>query len=470
MYADINRKNLDPKTTHFSDVLFHQGRVMLPSDLNEGGAIFQYYLRQFIVDFVGQYWRTPNSFEISDVDSKNFKISKGHFYINGILCVNEKDICWSSEKDGVVVLVQPMVPSPEWDDIKNVDLKAIPFAVYLECWERHVNSIQRPVIREVALGGLDTSSRLEIAWQVRVLTSELAKNYGVDITQALKNKNPPIDVSIITEITNKFQNFGNQLAPAATDSCEKGQALLETLDSAQPTLRVWAKKPADTIEPCTISPDSQYRGQENQLYRVEIHMPGVPSKTTKPSFKWSRENGSVAFKIITKNLKLSSGKIILDVETLGPDRRYGLCVNDWVELMSDEIEFGQKVLPLAQVEKIDSNLGRLTLAINTKAEIDFTGCTMLRRWDQNDRYNTINANGTIDILEASDDDYEKGKWILLEHGIKIQFQPGGNYRKGDYWLIPARVATGDVEWPKKEDSTPDARLPDGIKLDVQVFN
>jgi hypothetical protein len=40
----------------------------------------------------------------------------------------------------------------------------------------------------------------------------------------------------------------------------------------------------------------------------------------------------------------------------------------------------------------------------------------------------------------------------LEDGIQIQFQPGATYRTGDYWLIPARVATGDVEWPKLRDA------------------
>ena len=41
----------------------------------------------------------------------------------------------------------------------------------------------------------------------------------------------------------------------------------------------------------------------------------------------------------------------------------------------------------------------------------------------------------------------------LENGVQIQF-PGAVagevaaiYRTSDYWTIPARVATGDVEWP-----------------------
>jgi Family of unknown function (DUF6519) len=43
-----------------------------------------------------------------------------------------------------------------------------------------------------------------------------------------------------------------------------------------------------------------------------------------------------------------------------------------------------------------------------------------------------------------------GGWLSLEDGVQIQFQPGlpaHRYRTGDYWLIPARMATADVEWP-----------------------
>jgi len=30
---------------------------------------------------------------------------------------------------------------------------------------------------------------------------------------------------------------------------------------------------------------------------------------------------------------------------------------------------------------------------------------------------------------------------------KVKELPAAQYRTGDYWLIPARVSTGDVEWP-----------------------
>ena len=39
-----------------------------------------------------------------------------------------------------------------------------------------------------------------------------------------------------------------------------------------------------------------------------------------------------------------------------------------------------------------------------------------------------------------------GSWLDLENGIQVQFAPG-NFDAGDYWVIPARTATGEVEWP-----------------------
>ena len=60
----------------------------------------------------------------------------------------------------------------------------------------------------------------------------------------------------------------------------------------------------------------------------------------------------------------------------------------------------------------------------------------------------------------------EGVWRTLEDGIQIRFQPAdpvqsppstptppvNQYLTGDYWLIPARTATGDVEWPKVTDA------------------
>jgi hypothetical protein len=77
--------------------------------------------------------------------------------------------------------------------------------------------------------------------------------------------------------------------------------------------------------------------------------------------------------------------------------------------------------------------------------------TKVRRWDQTYSQTLKSAgkirtdDGTVTITESNQLDAD---WIDLEDGLQIQFQPSATrYRAGDYWLIPARVATGDIEWP-----------------------
>ncbi|MFX8848757.1 DUF6519 domain-containing protein, partial [Acinetobacter baumannii] len=45
-------------------------------------------------------------------------------------------------------------------------------------------------------------------------------------------------------------------------------------------------------DPCILSPTAAYRGTENQLYRIEIQQGNLGGGQA--TFKWSRDNGSVA--------------------------------------------------------------------------------------------------------------------------------------------------------------------------------
>ncbi|MET8336010.1 DUF6519 domain-containing protein [Streptosporangium canum] len=66
---------------------------------------------------------------------------------------------------------------------------------------------------------------------------------------------------------------------------------------------------------------------------------------------------------------------------------------------------------------------------------------VLRRWDhaQTEATGPL-EEGAIPIVEET--------WLDLESGVQVYFERGADYRAGDYWLIPARVETGDVEWPR----------------------
>ena len=102
---------------------------------------------------------------------------------------------------------------------------------------------------------------------------------------------------------------------------------------------------------------------------------------------------------------------------------------------------------MAQIDKVDAATREITLLnvapqplASTPTGVNAARHPKLRRWDQADQAAApVSANG---IKTATG-------WQPLEDGISVQFS-AGSYRNGDYWLIPARTATGDLEWPPYE--------------------
>jgi hypothetical protein len=231
----------------------------------------------------------------------------------------------------------------------------------------------------------------------------------------------------------------------------------------QPNNRGWlkakAKEKSASTDPCIIPPDSKYRGAENQLYRVEIHRPGKTwdgktdsldsAKHNAATFKWSRENGSVVFPI----LDLDTDGAAVTLENLGRDDRFGLAEGDWVEIVDDDYVLQNRAEPLLKVSSID----RTSLAVTLTPNVGQVPAKhpLLRRWDQKE------GDPKEGGLHLGSDEaaliVEDGSWLTLEDGVQIQFQKPDSgepnqYRTGDYWLIPARTATGDVEWPIVRDN------------------
>jgi hypothetical protein len=229
--------------------------------------------------------------------------------------------------------------------------------------------------------------------------------------------------------------------------------LEELLRLSSGKLSARTKPPQTDDNPCLISPESRYRGAENQLYRVEIHKSGEAKggEAKTATFKWSRENGSVVFPIE------EIGGDWITLEHLGRDSRFGLHPNDWVEIVDDDSTLENRVNKLLLIKEIDIERRRVTLNESLAGiGTDATGHRFLRRWDQR---SGASSNGDLSVKE--------GEWLTLEDGVQIWFQSTLKgekpyYRSGDYWLIPARVATGDIEWPGSPDN-PNPHPPHGIE-------
>ncbi len=453
MKGDFSRNTFDPEK-HFLRVLMQQGRVQLDADFNEQVAILLRYMQALAVDLKGWHW--GNGFQITErkegttVVPKDFIIQAGHYYVDGLLCE-----CGGPE---------PYTKQPDYTPTKTELLQDAAYLVYLDVWERHITLIEDkrrdagniPGIREVALGGPDTATRSRIVWQVRVVPTTRGNDDATNI-KALSSA-------------------------AFRDHLEK---LKVVLGPGTGKLRARAN-PGNVPyvdNPCVLPPQSRYRGLENQLYRVEIHQaesepvdagqaerpptkrrPAATQKkaSTTPrsaTFKWSRENGSVVFPI----REIAGAKVTLDA--LWRDDRFGLTVGDWVEAENDTTVMQGVAGRLHRVIEID--LARQQVTLDQPLEItDSAGRhPLLRRWDQRQNVQKRDSgpqwsDGAIVVAESAADEQD---WIALENGIQIQFQPGGDYRVGDYWLIPARTAIGDVEWPLLDSGKSKAIGPHGAE-------
>lgn len=173
MKGDFSRDSFD-RLRHYSRVLKQQGRVELDSDDNERQAIQLHLLRSLAADVIGPHGGPGTGFQIvTATDGQfNFKITKGHYYVDGWLCENEEDVHY---KSGAAQVPQPWLPKPD------VLVSGKRYLVYLDVWERHLSATEAdgPVesssptaMREVALGGPDTATRAQVVWQAKVSLGE----------------------------------------------------------------------------------------------------------------------------------------------------------------------------------------------------------------------------------------------------------------------------------------------------------
>jgi hypothetical protein len=450
MKGDFSRVSFDPRN-HFSQVLLQQGRVTLDADPNEQGAILLHYLRTLARDLFGPYGGPVDdlgfglTLDLAD-DTPALVIGAGRYYVDGILC----------ESEGSDYIAQPHYlplaaddhtagdPLRAWLDDRGGDDRQ--FWVYLDVWERHVTAIEHPSIREVALGGPDTCSRVQVIWQVRALESDEVESglkRRLDIVEKrLEQSKDAVERARLEALLKRIQRGIELLEKDASQACAVPLLTLARDDLPELAARIDPGQRLD--EPCITSPESGYRGAENHLYRVEIHQGNANGAHA--TFKWSRDNGSVA----TRWLGAAGERL-----TVANSRGFG--AGQWVELSNDEDDLLGRAGPLFRIASVDAD--QLTVE-GTPVWVAGAANPKVRRWDQVAYGDVLLAEGAVPVTESSATDLA---WIDLEDGVQIRFAAGREYRSGDYWLIAARVATGGLEWPA--DASGNARLqpPRGVE-------
>lgn len=420
MMGDFSRVTFDPRR-QYTRVLMQQGRVQVDADWNEQMAIFWHYWRTLARDLIGAHGGPIANAGFGIVtDGSDFKIGPGRYYVGGLLCDNwREDMTYYSQAENY--------PLDENSDA----LPDLPYLVYLDVWERHITYIEDGNIREVALGGPDTTTRSQIVWQAK--TWQLDDGRLEELRDELEQD---IRLETLCDLLNdNWETVSDLWWPEATGR-------LQARTEAQ----------ARSTDPCITAPESRYRGVENQLYRVEIHRGGTADRAI---YKWSRDNGAVIFPIYTGN-----GKTVA-LESMGRDNYHTLSEGSIVEVVDhlSALHGDREPEPLLKVTRVTAEDLALELGpLNGNgAQPSLPGYgrdderrPFLRRWE---------GYGAV-----RDDE-----WLTLEDGVQIQFQPRQTgetearvYRRGDYWLIPARVASGDVQWPRKNGAAV-ALAPHGVR-------
>ncbi|WP_146069665.1 DUF6519 domain-containing protein [Arthrobacter sp. B0490] len=195
------------------------------------------------------------------------------------------------------------------------------YVVVLDAWERHVTGLEDPTMRDVALGDVDTATRLESVWSLW-----LAPIGPVGTQSCALPINPAVGV-----------------LSASTASPETGQG------------------------PCVLPDDAGYRGLENQLYRVEVHHASDSSVV----LKWQRDNASTASRVTALGTTLT-------LANMGRDAASGFATAPFIELTDDAHEFEGRPGDMLSVSSTESN----TLTVTTAPSITVLSANVrARRWD-----------------------------------------------------------------------------------------
>jgi hypothetical protein len=286
--------------------------------------------------------------------------------------------------------------------------RVLTYLAYLDVWQRHLTAIEEPQLREVALNLPDTATRTKTVWQVKLLKLEPSKQ---------------------------------------TSEVERQQKLVN-LQTRKAALR------ARVTPGLGQSSANSVRRLDNQLYRVEIHSAGEVGTAT---FKWSRDNGAIASTI--KELDDTIANVITITPPVGRETTQLFAPNQWVEI-TDEVR---------ELQEIPGTLVRLTAAtagtklVFQKAR-DRDGVNLkqfpiafkpkVRRWDH--------TTPVAEIPTAA------GQWIPLgDEGIEVWFEAESQYQTGDYWLIPARTVTNNIEWTRDGSGNP---LPQSIEGTLHAYS
>jgi hypothetical protein len=352
MTGDFTRSTFR-SVNHYSKVRAQQGRAVLDAEINEQADIASHVVRTTGTDVIGPTgapFHNPGTFlnfqVRADSTARDLVIAPGRIYVQGILCENEAEVRFLSQPD------LPGAALPQTTGLH---------AVYLDVWERHITASEQsaggyPPMREAALGGADTASRVRVVWQVK-------------------------------------------LVPVRTDACDA------FVPPPRPTgkLRASEVQGAPAASDCLVPSSGGYRRLENQLYRVEVHATGSAAR-----FKWSRDNASMASKVTSTDQNAST----IVVEDAGRDDVIGFAGARFVELSNESLALNGEAGVLLEVDTVTGPSIRVKNPSN--ASLTLGANPILRRWDG---AGAVAASSPIELEDGVQVEFDGGTFAVGDYWL-----------------------------------------------------
>ena len=241
MGSDRARISYDPSRTYRS-VVAQQGRVTLEADINEAAMIAVEERRLEAIDVIGPAGTPDDGYKVSG--GTGVTIGAGTMYVGG----------WRME------LPKPVTTDkqPDWLDMpasKDTDGDQL---VVLKISEQAVSAVEDHALREVALGGPDTSARNRLMQRFLRLPvkSESCAGAAKALNDMLAAEGAALDPHSLELTSTARLQVGFVAAPAASG-------------------------------PCDPPAQGGYLGADNQLIMVTVTSFDAASKTGKLAWSWN---------------------------------------------------------------------------------------------------------------------------------------------------------------------------------------
>ena len=384
MKGDYSRLTFDP-ARNVRAVTYQQGRPLDDASLNEASEVTLRRIESEALDVIG-----PSG---APLHGGGFRVVKDASALTPQEAQDPRNATPAGTPPFLVTAGRIYVEGVQVENHRLAAVGAAPVLpalqsdgrklVYLKATIDHRTGIDMPDLLDPAFGDADTTGRTLVDWQVRVLSVAAASTCG--------------------------------------DANADWTELTKPLDGR---LKVTVDTTTQASDPCKLTAGAGYTRDENLLFRVEADSGVIvaPAVDDQPRFaraglvvKVSRNNAAEVAQVE----KVAGNEI-----TVAAGTRDGMPVfrvGEYVEVLEpgDATDVGVQ-RGWARIEAVDGEV--VTLAAGHNA-VDHA---RLRLWSM-DRVTLSAANGFSVALD----------------GIKFEFLDDG-YRRGTYFLVPARHALSDV--------------------------